>query len=153
VTLDGTRSWTRTGTLQYAWRLSDGSTATGSRVTRRYQEPGTYSEQLIVTDDNGKSDSDFVEVFVLPRDTKKGPPFAWINYYPIRGIRPGTEVAFLTRFSNLKNVTIDYGDGQILPWALNTTHKYEKSGTYLITVRGEDTGSGLGIFHVRVVVE
>lgn len=155
IELDGSLSLAANGrTLRsFQWRFTDGTKAKGKTVTRRYDTPGTYSEQLTVTDDKGKSDSDFVEVFVLPKEPKKGPPFAWINYYPVRAIKPGTEVAFLTRFSNLKDLTIDFGDGQSVPWALNTTHRYQKAGIYLVTVKGQDAGSGPGTFHVRVIVE
>lgn len=155
IDLDGSLSLPANGrTLRsFHWQFTDGTTAKGKTVPRRYDKPGTYSEQLTVVDDKGKSDSDFVEVFVLPKDPKKGPPFAWINYYPVRAIKPGTEVTFLTRFSNLKDVTIDYGDGQSAPWALNTTHTYQKAGVYVVTVKGEDAGSGTGTFHVRVIVE
>jgi hypothetical protein len=155
IELDGSLSLPANGrTLRsFEWKFTDGAKAKGKTISRRYDKPGTYSEQLTVTDDKGKSDSDFVEVFVLPKDPKKGPPFAWINYYPVRDIKPGTEVSFLTRFSNLKDLTIDFGDGQSVPWALNTTHTYKKSGVYLVTVTGQDSGSGPGIFHVRVIVD
>lgn len=155
IELDGSLSLAGKGRSirSYDWLFTDGSTAKGKSASHRYSEPGAYSEQLTVTDDAGRSDSDFVEVFVLSRDQVKPPPFAWINYYPIRGIRPGTDVEFLTRFSNMKAVSIDYGDGQVEPWALNTRHRYTKSGVYVVTVRGEDAGSGPGVFHVRVVVD
>jgi hypothetical protein len=53
----------------------------------------------------------------------------------------------------MKDVTIDFGDGRNVPWAENMMHRYEKSGTYVVTVRGADDGAGPGIFHVRVVVD
>jgi hypothetical protein len=98
-------------------------------------------------------DFDFVEVFVLTRDQKIPPPYAWVNYYPVRGIQPGTTIHFLIRHSNLKNVTVDYGDGTVQPWAENSSHQYRQPGIYIITVRGEDAGAGPGIFHARVIVE
>jgi len=33
------------------------------------------------------------------------------------------------------------------------THSYKKSGRYLVTVKGQDAGSGPGTFHVRVIVD
>jgi hypothetical protein len=155
VTLDGSPSLAGTGRKikSYAWAFTDGSRAKGASVKRTYAKPGTYSERLTVTDDKGRSDADFVEVFVLSRDQKQPPPFAWINYYPIRSIHPGTEIRFLTRYSNMRDVKIDFGDGNIVPYAENSTHKFAKSGTYIVTVSGADSGSGPGILHVRVIVE
>jgi murein DD-endopeptidase MepM/ murein hydrolase activator NlpD len=137
----------------YEWTFTDGSTAKGATVKRHYSKIGAYSEQVRVTDDSGASDLDFVEVFVLDEENKKAPPYIWMNYYPIRGIKPGTEVRFLTRFSNVKNVKIDFGDGTTVAHALNLQHKYGKPGTYIVTAKGRDSGSGPGIFKVRVVIE
>lgn len=155
IELDGSLSLAGQGRTvnSYEWQFTDGSTAKGATASRRYTKPGTYSEQLKVTDDTGRSDLDFVEVFVLSKTQTQPPPFAWINYFPVRGIRPGTDIEFLTRSSNMKNVTIDFGDGHVEPWTETTRHSYKKSGVYVVTVRGEDSGSGPGVFHVRVVVE
>ncbi len=155
IQLDGSMSLAGDGrTLRlFEWQFTDGERAKGHAVTRRYTKPGTYSEQLKVTDDQGTSDIDFVEVFVLSKNQSKSPPFAMINFFPVRGIHPGTEIEFLTRFSNMKDVSIDFGDGRNVPWAEHLKHRYEKSGAYVVTVRGADDGAGPGIFHVRVIVD
>ncbi len=155
VTLDGSLSLPGEGRkiTSYEWRFTSGETAKGSSATRRYPQPGTYSEELRITDDRGVTALDFVEVFVLSPQQKTPPPYALINYYPVRGIRPGVEVQFLTRYSNMKNVSIDYGDGAREPWTERSTHKYAKPGTFIATVRGENNGSGPGTFHVKVIVE
>lgn len=155
LTLDGSHSLAgaRRAIQSYAWRFTDGSRASGPTVRRSYHQPGTYSEQLTVTDDQGRRDSDFVEIFVLSRDQKQMPPYAIIDYYPIRGIRPGTEVRFLVHYSHMRDVKIDFGDGTIVPYALDTTHRFERPGTHVVTVSGADSGSGPGLFHARVIVE
>ena len=155
VTLDGSLSLAGAGRkiTSFEWLLADGKTVRECSVTLRYDRPGTYSEQLRVADDRGTRDSDFVEVFVLSPDQKTSPPYAWINYYPVRAIHVGSEVQFLTRFANMKNVTIEYGDGERTAWSEKTAHRYNKAGTYVVTVRGQDAGSGPGTFHVRVIVE
>ena len=65
MTLDGSLSLPADGRKieSFTWVFTDGKVARGSTVTRRYDRPGTYSEQLRVTDDRGTADSDFVEVF------------------------------------------------------------------------------------------
>ena len=153
--LDGSLSLAGSGRriVSYEWTFTDGSRAQGGRVTRPYVHAGAYSERLRVTDDRGRSDIDFVEVFVLTHEQRRPPPYAWINYYPIRGVRPGTPVLFLTRYSNLREVTIDFGDGTKIPWRMVTAHRYRKPGTYVVEVCGQDAGAGPGIFHVRVMVD
>jgi murein DD-endopeptidase MepM/ murein hydrolase activator NlpD len=44
VTLDGTRSWSRSGGLRSEWILSNGSTATTDRVTQSYDRPGVSAD-------------------------------------------------------------------------------------------------------------
>ena len=153
--LDGSLSLAGLGRriVSHEWTFTDGSRARGARVTRPYLHAGAYSERLRVTDDRGRSDIDFVEVFVLNHEQRVPPPYAWINYYPIRGIRPGTPVLFLTRYSNLRGVTIDFGDGTEIPYREVAAHRYRRRGTYVVEVRGQDAGAGPGIFHVRVIVD
>lgn len=153
--LDGSLSIASLGRKisSYNWVFSDGTRAAGSKVRRRYVTPGTYSEQLLVRDSERVADSDFVEVFVLDRKAKSRPPYALINYYPVRGIKPLTEVNFLTRYNNMKDVTIDFGDGTRVPYAEEIKHRYQKPGLYVVAVTGKDSGSGPGVFKVRVVVE
>jgi hypothetical protein len=155
IVLDGSLSQAAEGAklVGFEWKLTDGTEAQGSSITKRYDEPGAYSEQLTITDDQNRRDCDFVEVFVLSPKQTMPPPYVWINYYPVRGIRPGTEVRFLTRYANLQNLSIEYGDGNRQMWAENTTHAYQQRGVYVVTVRGDSAGAGPGVFHVRVVVE
>jgi len=154
ITLDGSLSLAGTGRkiVSYAWEFTDGSRADGPAVTRTYARPGTYSERLMVTDDRGRRDSDFVEVFVLERGAKQGAPYGFIDYYPVRGIRPGTEVRFHTRYPRGPDVTIDFGDGSRIPYAETATHRFAAPGTYVVTVSGPDRGAGPGTLRARVVV-
>jgi murein DD-endopeptidase MepM/ murein hydrolase activator NlpD len=155
IELDGSRSLPAPGRkiVSYDWTFTDGKRVKKPRVRRYYARVGTYSEQLLVRDDRGQSDLDFVEVFVLDRERKSPPPYVWINYYPVRNIRPGTDVRFLTRYVSLRDLIIDFGDGTKVPYAEMTTHRYRRPGTYVVTVSGMDDGTGPGIFKVRVVVE
>jgi len=159
VELDASQSIASPGRkiVSYDWTFTDGSRATGPKVQRSYSKIGTYSEQLRVRDDKGTTDSDFVEVFVLDRENKKSPPFAWIGYYPIRGIKPDAPVEFRTYFwfMDKNTVQIDFGDGtkQPVEFGKSFTHKYAKPGVYLISLTGADAGSGPGTFHSRLIVE
>jgi murein DD-endopeptidase MepM/ murein hydrolase activator NlpD len=68
VMLDGSGSWSQSGTIaRFDWIFSDGTTASGRRVERRYPDPGEYSETLKVTDDHGNASYDFALVQVHDR--------------------------------------------------------------------------------------
>lgn len=155
VDLDGSLSIAGAGRRirSFGWTFTDGTRASGVKTRRTYPRPGGYSEQLQVTDDKGTRYLDFLEIFVLDRNNKKPPPFIWMNYYPIRGIRAGTPVRFLTRFSHTKDVTLDFGDGTKVPREEMLEHRYAKPGTYVVTATGADAGSGPAVFKLRVVVE
>ena len=48
------------------WDFKDGTTATGERVTHRFEQPGTYEVQLTVRDDTGQPDAvDYDEAKVV----------------------------------------------------------------------------------------
>jgi murein DD-endopeptidase MepM/ murein hydrolase activator NlpD len=153
--LDGSLSLASPGRRigAFEWTFGDGTRARAARVRRTYPNIGTYCEQLRVTDDRGVSDLDFVHVSVLDRENRKQPPYAGIYYYPVRGVKPGVPVRFLVRIANIRDVTIDFGDGAHLPHKPDLTHTYSKAGAYVVTVEGKDNGSGPGAFKTRVVVE
>jgi murein DD-endopeptidase MepM/ murein hydrolase activator NlpD len=155
IVLDGSRSLAGTGQkiVSWKWKFTDGTSATGAHVSRRYTTPGAYSEQLIVRDDRGREDSDFVEVYVLDREHPAMPPFTMIHYYPVRGIHAGDEVEFVIRPNKGGPATIDYGDNAKVAWSETTHHRYAHSGTYIVTVSKSEGPSGPGIFKARVVVE
>jgi RHS repeat-associated protein len=56
VSFDGSRSWDPDGRIvSYRWDFGDGSSAKGPQVTHTYLSAGTYSAQLTVKDDGGRS--------------------------------------------------------------------------------------------------
>ena len=98
VVLDGTRSWARAGAVEHRWRLSDGSTARGGRVMRRYERPGTYSEILEVTTGTGDRAFDFAVVQVLdPSAPAVLPPSIQAAFAPTTNVKPGDPVTFKVR--------------------------------------------------------
>ncbi len=51
--------------VNYMWDFMDGDTANGTSVFHAYDVPGYYAVQLFVTDDNGCSNSNFINLQVL----------------------------------------------------------------------------------------
>ena len=97
--LDGKRSWSSSGKIAgYDWVFTDGSTASGETVKKKYPKPGAYSEILKVTDAAGQVSYDFVVVQVMD---KAHPdwciPTIHAVYAPTMGIKPGDPVIFKAR--------------------------------------------------------
>ena len=171
VTLDGSLSWCRSGDVaRYEWTLGDGSTAEGTELERVYDEPGTYSEILRVSDSAGNSAYDFAFVQVIGREeTERYAPRLHAVYHPTTEIRPGDPVTFKVRSFNVDGPgeeTWNFGDGSepvsvrsdgnSQPRAADgyavTTHVFESPGDYLVTVERvrADGVKGIARLHVRV---
>jgi hypothetical protein len=170
VTLDGSRSWCRRGTIaQYEWTFHDATTATVPSVERTYSQPGEYSETLKVTDSLGHYAYDFATVQVLDRDAPDpAPPTIHAAYAPTQGLLPGDPVTFKVRTFGTTdgNEQWDFGDGS--PAAetrsdgnvqklardgyASVVHTYARPGDYLVRVeradrRGQKATARL---HVRI---
>jgi murein DD-endopeptidase MepM/ murein hydrolase activator NlpD len=114
VELDGARSWARRGALQHRWQLSDGTTAAGPRIVRQYSRPGTYSEVLEVTTDDGERAYDFAVVQVLdPADATAIPPTIQAAFAPTMNVAAGSPVTFKVRTFRTRDgeETWNFGDG------------------------------------------
>jgi hypothetical protein len=155
VRLDGTKSWSANGRVTHEWRFSDGGDASASTLSRRYSQPGSYSEILKVTDSKGQVAYDFAIVQVLDREhPDRIPPTIHPAYAPTQGLRAGDEITFKVRtFRTTDGSEVwDFGDGsptvevrsdgnvrQLDPngYAV-TTHRYAKPGHYLVRVERTD---------------
>ncbi len=156
VLLDASRSWSAVGAegMKYEWSFADGTTATGARVSHVFAEPGRYRPTLKVTDRAGNVDYDFGKVTAAAPDVAPLKRcYLHAAYWPTKTIHAGDEVAFLARsfrFEPTQGDEIwDFGDGS--PPARTrsdgavdhhnkdgygrVTHRFEKPGNYIVTVR------------------
>ncbi len=149
ATLDASRSWGNG--LRFEWTFTDGASASGERVERAYDKPGSYCEVLKATDAEGRVDYDFPVVQVYDRSRpEKLPPTIHATYAPTFGIRPGDPVTFKVRTFRTQEgeETWDFGDGTAPVKAKSDgnavmhaatgyaelIHRFAKPGLYLVGV-------------------
>ena len=169
ITLDGTKSWAASGKIpSYAWTFTDGSTSNEATLTRTYTQPGSYSEQLKVTDAAGHTSYDFAIVQVIGTDEKNIPPTIHPTFYPTQHLKPGQPITFKVRtFRDHGGETWDFGDGpppvtvtsdgNAKPLAKDgyaiTEHAFANAGDHIVTVQHTNDRGERAIAHLWVRVE
>lgn len=139
VDLDGGRSFSggEIPLKSYIWKLSNGETVYGQKAKISYDQPGFYTEELIVENETGDQDRDFLYVRVSDRTRGRNIAYGWAYYYPLRGIKTGMEVLFWNRLINVVSDTmINFGDHEEwYPIIKESTHRYKSPGKYIVTLR------------------
>ena len=169
LTLDGSRSWAKKKIVRHDWTFSDGGTASGARVKRTYEKPGSYSEVLKVTDEAGGVAYDFAVVQILnKKEPKELPPTIHAAYSPTFDIKAGDPVTFKVRsFRAAADFELwDFGDGakakvhsdgNAKPLAPDgyavTTHRFAKAGDYIVRVERHNERGEPAIAHLHVRVD
>ena len=157
VELDAGRSITRDNLpiKSFIWKLSNGETIQAPKTTIIYNQPGLYSEELIVESGEGYQDRDFLYVRVCDPERGKNIASGWAYYYPVRGIKPGMEILFWNRLKKTtSDVNINFGDNSL--WykiSKETTHKYEKAGHYVVTLKSTGPENEPATLKMEVIVE
>ena len=139
---------TRTGdpddaTATYSWRFGDGTQASGASVTHVYEEAGTYTVVLTVTDSDGQASAK-QRVTVAPLAYRASAPSA-VFAAPSGGA--GSPVAFDAGRSSDPNPggTLSYrwtfGDGGVGA-GVHASHAF-RAGTWTVTLTVTDNASGL----------
>lgn len=129
---------TATGTLvDYSWDFGDASTGNGLNVSHQYAAAGSYTVQLIVTDDNGCKDTTTTTYTVQPK------PIADFNYTNV--VCDGTPVTFTDASTGgtINSWQWDFdSDATIDATTQNPTFTYPGIGTYTITLIVGNTPGG-----------
>jgi gliding motility-associated-like protein len=125
---DAVFRYTGTGGLTFQWNFGDGGSSTQSNPTHTYQNPGTYTITLTVTDPNTCNVTDQTTSTIIVYDK----PTANFSYSPVIPVE-NTPVVFLNLSSpNATRFTWLFGDGD----SVNTTsrdtvrHQYNSTGTF-----------------------
>jgi PKD repeat protein len=123
--------------VSYAWSFGDGTTASGADVTHVYEQDGIYTVTVVVTDNDGLTDSIATTISVT-------------NVAPIVGDVPGATLtagqtytaagSFTDPGDQQWTATVNWGDGTaqstatLLQHSFSLAHTYTVPGTYVVTV-------------------
>ncbi len=138
LTFDGSVSFDRDGSIErYEWRFGDGTTATGSTVEHTYDDAGTYTVELTVTDDDDLTDTAQRRVRV---GDANDPPVARIDGPDTVGV--GEPVYIDAYGSDDPDGQIDqfrwaFGDGTVA-YGSNPDHTYRSPGEYTVRLTVTD---------------
>jgi PKD repeat protein len=129
----------------YAWSFGDGGSSSGVTASHTYTSAGTYTAQLIVTDDDGSTD--FATRTIQVDELANQEPHAEFSHdNPNSFVEIGQEVAFDASLSydldgEITSYTWNFGDG----WTANgcqVVHKFEAEGYFTVRLTvADDEGS------------
>ncbi|MCB0179550.1 MAG: META domain-containing protein [Anaerolineae bacterium] len=126
----------------YAWGVDGVQPFSGGadvRFTTSFDQPGTYNVSLTVTDQNGLSDANSLQVEVTQPDVPQTPPSIGIEGPSEAAV--GENVTFQARAepgsSPITGYTWDFGNGQTASGESAST-AYDAPGTYQVSVTVTD---------------
>ncbi len=124
-------------TLTYSWSFGDGASGTGVSVSHTFENAGSYTVTLTVTDSQGLYDSKTLTVAVEANEK----PQAAFSVDKDRAFLPATfqfdASASTDADGNIASYDWDFGDGST-GTGQSASHKYESEGTYTITLTVTD---------------
>lgn len=126
----------------YAWSVGGAQTFSGGadvRFTTSFDQPGSYNVSLTVTDQNGLSDANSLQVEVTQPDVPQTPPSIGIEGPSEAAV--GENVTFQARAepgsSPITGYAWDFGNGQTASGESAST-VYDAPGTYQVSVTVTD---------------
>ncbi len=153
VAFDGSGSSDADGSIvSYTWDFGDGSSGNGATLSHTYQNTGTYTVTLSVTDDAGDSDTATTSATI---GAGNQPPVADPKG-PYTGTA-GTEIAFDGSGSSDPDGSIvsyawDFGDGATGTGA-STNHVYTTQGTYNLSLTVTDNDGAVDSASTSVTID
>jgi PKD repeat protein len=135
---------------EWSWVLHNGTTLTGSAVTVRYDDEGTYNVTLTVTDDDGATASITIYNVVL-------------NQAPVVDVKANRTIVGqgdIVRFDGslshdvdgaIVNFTWIFGDGETGTGKV-VDHAFAQNGSYNVTLVASDDDGAVSYKGVKVIV-
>ena len=153
IQFNGSASVDPDGTVDsYSWSFGDGATGYGASAWHRYMVPGTYSITLIVTDNDGASDSISQTIQIGSANQDPSATFAfsptnpavnsWVQFDGSGSTDPDGSIA---------SHSWSFGDGTSGSGAV-AWHQYAGPGTYVVTLTVQDNDAATDSTSRTVVV-
>ena len=127
--------------VDYAWDFGDGQTGTGATVTHTYGRFGTYSVRLIVTDNDGLTDT----LFSTANVTDVAPTVSGLVAATLlKGAGYTAAGTFTDPGAGPFTATVSWGDGSaattgsVTGGAFSFSHTYAAAGSFTATVQISD---------------
>jgi PKD repeat protein len=142
--------------LTFAWDFGDGQTGEGSYVSHLYQNPGSYTATLTVTNSVGRTATSSQTVLVLPGldNALQGQGLNEYRYLDVQDIGNINTNAISLQSNNNLTINMDVGNpvsGVAYLWDFgdgNTStgsriqHTYASIGTYTVTLSIQNVADG-----------
>ncbi|PZX55861.1 PKD domain-containing protein, partial [Algoriphagus chordae] len=128
ISFDGSASTDDVGVATYNWSFGDGATSDLMNPTHTYTLADTYEVELLVTDEEGATNSTTVSVVVAPENVA---PVAVATATP-NPVVVGETISFVGSNSTDEGELVyawDFGD-ETSSTATDPTHAYESAGVY-----------------------
>lgn len=135
--------------FEYLWDFADGTVAPGATASHTYTDAGTFTARCVVTDANGDTGFNTVDVHVDPNLQ----PVAAIGANPASGVAPLTIDFNATVLSGDPPFTYDwdFGDGTTSTQEM-VSHSYTDAGTFLATLTVTDADGDTGSDTAQIAV-
>jgi PKD repeat protein len=141
--------------VSYDWDFGDGGSSTDANPSHTYLLPSTYTATLVVTDEEGGTDTKTVSINV--RDPNLA-PIAVASGTPTSGKEP-LVVAFSSAGTadqeldgSIVSYEWDFGDGTATSSASNPSHTYTSSGSYTASLTVTDNDGATDTKTVAITV-
>jgi len=144
------------GALTYRWEFSEGGSTFQQSPVRTYDQPGTYTATVTVTDPQGKTASETVEIVVSER--ANAAPSVLVAADPATGRAPlnvqfGAQAIDPDGPEDEITYLWDFGDDAGAQFGRDVSHTYRTPGTYTATVTATDRGGAFDTAEVTIVVD
>jgi PKD repeat protein len=149
ITFDGTKSYDPDGRIvNFTWNFQDGTTSNNAMEQHGFAQDGTYNVTLLVTDNDGATDSDVVKITVLNQRPSAFFPDITAGTYEMVSLN-GSYCSDPDGY--IANFTWDIGGGTFLYGPevyTNWTHR----GVYevALTIRDDDGAMASASFNVTI---